>query len=42
MDEETIETIEQMQADLIEIREKIDQLLWHFRIGDVLEQQTED
>ena len=42
VDDETIETIDQIQADVIELREKVDQLLWHFRIEDVTEPNTEN
>ena len=42
MDDETIETIEQIQVDVIELREKLGQLLWHFRIGDILDPDTEN
>ncbi len=41
MDDETIETIKQIQADVIELKEKLDQLLWHFRIEDIPEQSAE-
>jgi len=42
VDDETTETIDQIQADVIELREKLDQLLWHFRIEDVTEPNTEN
>ena len=42
MDDETIETIDQIQAGVIELREKLDQLLWHFRIEDVTAANTEN
>ncbi len=42
MTDATIETIDQIQVDVIELREKLDQLLWHFRIGDTLDPDTEN